>query len=434
MRKEIEVFKIILLSFLILAFIGSLLLFLPFSTKGSIKVSYIDALFTSFSSVCVTGLTTVNTALTWSLFGQIVILILIQIGGLGVVVVSSILSLIVGRKLGLFSRKMISTSLSSSSLSGNIRLLKFCIAFSFIIEALGAIFLIFPFCKEYGSIGIWYAIFHSISAFCNAGFDILGNSLVPFKNNIYLNIVIMILIITGGLGFVFWMDLKTNKLHYKKYTLQSKVILCTTLVLILIPFLLFFFFEFFSYDTTLKNKILYSLFSSVTPRTAGFNSLEYSSFTDRGKVLTIILMLIGGSPGSTAGGMKTTTIAILFLVLLSVVKRRDNINVFKRRISDDILRNAVSIFLLYISLFLLSGFLISIIEKVSLLDSLFESASAIGTVGLSTGLTSTLSTFSKIILIFLMYIGRVGGLNIIYGSFKEKVSSGKYPEESISVG
>lgn len=300
------------------------------------------------------------------------------------------------------------------------------------------------FCKDFGFFkGVWYAIFHSVSAFCNAGFDLLGvrgefSSITTYASQPIINITIMALIVTGGIGFLTWEDIKTNKLHIKKYRMQSKVILTVTSFLILLPAAYFFFVEFSQAqwsDLSLYEKILASLFQSVTPRTAGFNSVDLTLFTEAGIMIMIMLMLTGGSPGSTAGGMKTTTVAVLFASTASVFRRRENAQIFHRRISEGTVNNAATILLMYVVLFLTGGIIISCIENIPILTCLFETASAIGTVGLTLGITREVGVVSHLILMLLMFWGRVGGLTLVFAAVSGKhVEVGRFPEEKITVG
>lgn len=300
------------------------------------------------------------------------------------------------------------------------------------------------FCKDFGFFkGLWYAIFHSVSAFCNAGFDLLGvrgefSSITTYASQPIINLTIMALIVTGGIGFLTWEDIKTNKFHVKKYRMQSKVILTVTSFLILLPAAYFFFVEFSQEqwsNLSLYEKILASFFQSVTPRTAGFNSVDLTLFTEAGIMIMIVLMLTGGSPGSTAGGMKTTTVAVLFASTSSVFRRRENAQVFHRRISESTVNDAATILLMYVVLFLSGGIIISCIEDIPILTCLFETASAIGTVGLTLGITTEVGTVSHLILMLLMFWGRVGGLTLVFAAVSGKhIEVGRFPEEKITVG
>lgn len=435
-RFKLSPFQLILLGFALLILLGSLILMLPISSKDRSWTSFIDSLFTSTSAVCVTGLVVFDTATHWSIFGQIIILILIQIGGLGVVVVAMSLAIFTGKKIGLLERDTIKEAISAPDIGGVVKMVKKIVKYVFIIEGIGTVLMLPVLIRDLGAKGIWFAIFHSISAFCNAGFDIMGStgysSLTGYSASIIINIVIMSLIIIGGIGFFVWNDIEKFKWRFSRYRLQSKVVIIFTLILIFAPAIYFFICEFG--DRALGERILVSLFQSVTTRTAGFNTVDLQAMTHFGAALMIGLMLIGGSSGSTAGGMKTTTFAVLFFSTVSVFRRKKETIVLKRRIDDSIVRNASAIFIMYLTLFLLSGALISAIEGLKLSTCLFETASAIGTVGLSLGITSTLSVPSKLIIIFLMYVGRAGGLTFIYATFKSARIQANYPLEKIMVG
>lgn len=438
-HKHVTSFQIIILGFLSLIILGSLLLMLPFATRDGEGAAFADAIFTATSATCVTGLVVRDTATYWSVFGQGVILILIQIGGMGIVTAAVAFVSVSGRKIGLMQRSTMQEAVSAHHLGGIVRLTKFILKTMVFIEILGAALLSPYFIKDFGVMkGIWYSVFHSVSAFCNAGFDLMGakepfSSLSSYSSRPFLNITIMALIIIGGIGFLTWEDIKKNRFHFRKYRMQSKVILTVSAILIIFPALYFYFFEYSALPT--NERIFTSLFQSVTTRTAGFNTTDLSTFSETGQMLTILLMLTGGSPGSTAGGMKTTTIAVLLAAAFSVFGRKENAQVFKRRISDNTVKNAATIFLMYIVLFVGGGMIISRIENIPLLTCLFETASAIGTVGLTLGITSQIGIISRFILILLMFFGRVGGLTLVFAATKALVSNeNKYPQEKITVG
>ena len=438
-RKDITVFQMILFSFLSLILLGSMMLMLPISSLERAGTSFLDALFTATSAVCVTGLVVHDTATYWSGFGQTVILTLIQIGGMGVITVVLALYMMSGRKIGLSQRQTLQEAVSAPHVGGIIRHMRFILKTVFLMETAGALLMLPIFLPVSGvRKGFWYSIFHSISAFCNAGFDLMGtsqpfSSLTSFSSHIGLNLIVMFLIIAGGIGFLTWEDIWKNKHHIKKYRMQSKVILMTSFVLILLPALYFFFFEF--QKGTYTERILSSFFQSVTTRTAGFNTRDLTELHDSGKLLMIFLMLIGGSPGSTAGGMKTTTFAVVILCMISVIRYRSEITCFQRRIAEETVRKAVALLLIYVFLSTLSAGVISYIEGLSLLDTFFETASAIGTVGLTLGITPTLGTISRLLLITLMLIGRVGGLTFIFAAVTDTHKVGQhYPQEKITVG
>lgn len=438
-NRHITSFQIIIIGFFLVIFVGTLFLMLPIATIEYKGTSFLDALFTATSAVCVTGLVVHDTATYWSLFGQTVIILLIQIGGMGVVTIAVAVATASGRKIGLMQRSTMQEAISAPQVGGIVRMTRFILRTSVTIELIGAAILAIVFCRDFGMAkGIWYALFHSISAFCNAGFDLNGiiqpySSLTFYSEQPIVNIVIMLLIIIGGIGFLTWADIQKNKWHIKKYRMQSKVILCVTACLIVIPAVYFFFCEF--EDAPFIRRIWYSLFQAVTPRTAGFNTADLTNLSETGQMLVIILMLIGGSPGSTAGGMKTTTFAVLCASAVAVFRKKEYAHFFGRRVENDAVRTAATIFLMYIVLFLLGGMVISSIENIPLLLALFETSSAIGTVGLSLGITPELTNLSRIILIALMFFGRVGGLTLIFAAFSERRSNNfRLPQEKITVG
>ena len=439
LKRKLSSFQIILLGFAGVILLGALILTLPISSKSHEWTSFIDALFTSTSAVCVTGLVVFDTATHWTIFGQIIILLLIQIGGMGVVTIAVSLAVASGKKIGLFSRETMKNAISAPNVSGIVRLTGFIIKGIFLIEIIGALIMLPVFCTDYGAEGIWMAVFHSVSAFCNAGFDIMGTksgeftSLTHYSAQPVINITIMLLIIVGGIGFLVWEDICKHKWRIREYRTQSKLVLIVTAALIVFPAVYFFFFE--CGDLPVTERILASLFQSVTPRTAGFNTINLTAISDTGLYLMIILMLIGGSPGSTAGGMKTTTIAVLFSSAFSVFRKKDNAEVMKRRIDDETVKTASAVFLMYITLFLVGGMAISTIENLPITSCLYETASAVGTVGLTLGITPTLGSASKMILIMSMFFGRVGGLTLIYAAFgANKKQVAKLPADTIAVG
>ncbi len=438
-RRSITSFRIIILSFLALILVGTVLLMLPISSRKHCVTSLSDALFTSVSATCVTGLVVKDTATYWSLFGQGVILVLIQIGGMGVITIGLAIMRASGMKIGLRHRSMMQESISAPHVGGMVQLTGFILKTAVIIELIGAVLLFPVFCNDFGvAKGIWYSLFHSVSAFCNAGFDLLGvrkpfSSLTTYSGHIYMNCVIMLLIVFGGIGFLVWSDIKTHKHKIKRYSLQSKIVLFTTLILIILPALYFFFTEYG--NLRLPDKIISSFFQSVTTRTAGFNTQNLSEMNESGSMIMIVLMLIGGSPSSTAGGMKTVTFAVLCLSAITVFSRKKDVQCFKRRISDETVRTAGVVFFMYLVLFFLSGIIISIAEGLPLISCLFETSSAIGTVGLSLGITTKLSILSKTILMILMFFGRVGGLTLIYAALPSSNSkNSRLPLEKISIG
>ena len=425
--------QMIIFGFILVNLMGCLLLMLPSSTVEKVGTSFSDALFTSTSAICVTGLVIHDTASYWSMQGQLIIMVLIQIGGMGVITAASAIAILSGRKIGLMQRSTMQESISATQVGGIVRLTGFILRAMLAIELLGAIFMAPVFCEEFGmKKGVWYAVFHSVSAFCNAGFDLMGvnqpfSSLTGFNGNTTINLAIIALIVIGGIGFLTWDDIWHHRLHFHKYRLQSKVILTVTILLILLPALYFYFYEFGRTewtDLSEKERILASAFQSVTPRTAGFNTVDLNRMSEPSQLIMILLMLIGGSPGSTAGGFKTTTLAVLLLTSFAVFFRK-----------EDVQKNAATILFLYMSLFLLGGVVISCVDQVPLMGALFETSSAIGTVGLSLGLTPQLSLFSHMILILLMFWGRVGGLTLIFAVVSgHRFTKSKLPQEKITIG
>lgn len=438
-QNKLSSFQIIILGFAGVIVLGALLLMLPISTQNGAVTPFSKTLFTATSAVCVTGLIVFDTASYWSGFGQLIILIMIQIGGLGVISVASFLSMLAGRKISLMQRQTMQNALSAPQMGGIVKLTRFIFLVSFAIEGIGALLLMPVFMTKYGIRGIWMAVFHSVSAFCNAGFDLMGNrtgqysSLTSFAGSGYVTLVICFLIMIGGIGFLTWKDIAVKKTRFKEYSMQTKVILVTTAILIVIPAVFFFFSDFA--NEPLKDRICMSVFQAVTPRTAGFNTADLNKMSDAGRSVMMLLMLIGGSPGSTAGGMKTTTIAVLFANAIAVFRKRQNANCYGRRIDDSTVKNASAILFMYVFFSMLSAIIISITDGIPMQMGMFETFSAIGTVGLTLGITPTLSAVSRFVLILLMFFGRVGGLTIIYAAFSQKDASIlKYPMENITVG
>ena len=438
-KRRLSSFQIIILGFAGVILLGALLLMLPISATARCVTPFHEALFTATSAVCVTGLVVQDTGSYWSVFGQAVILTLIQIGGLGVVTVAASFALLSGRRISLMQRSIMQDAISAPKVGGIVRLTRFILRGTFLIELIGALAMLPVFCRDYGWRGIWMAVFHSISAFCNAGFDILGtnNNLYPsltgYVQNPVINITIMLLIITGGIGFLTWDDICENKLHFHRYRMQSKVIVIVTLVLIVLPALFFFFVDFDALP--LGTRVQAALFQSVTPRTAGFNTVDLPAMSGASLGVMILLMLIGGSPGSTAGGMKTTTLAVLLANAAATFRRRDSAQFFGRRLDCGAVKTAATILTMYLALFFGGGVFISIYENLPLSSCLYEAASAVGTVGLTLGITPQLHIPSQMVLIALMYLGRVGGLTLIYAALSgKKTSNAKLPLEEITVG
>lgn len=436
--------QVILRGFGALILAGTLLLMLPVSSRSGQWTSFTDALFTATSASCVTGLIVQDTATYWSLFGQFVIITLIQIGGLGVVTMAIAIAMASGSKISLSRRQTMQDAISATQVGGIVRMTGFILKSCLIIELAGALAYSFVFIPEFGFIkGLCYSLFHSISAFCNAGFDLMGiktqfSSLTDYTGNGIVNLTTVMLILTGGLGFATWADFSNHKLKFSAYRLQSKIALAGTVILVAIPFVYFWFLEFSMPQwagMSITDKFWASVFRAVTPRTAGFNTVDMTLFSEATVMVTILLMLIGGNSGSTAGGMKVSTISVLFTTAMSVFHRQQNPSVFGRRIEDSVIKNAATILMMYITLFMGGALFISIVEGLPLLTCMFETASAVATVGLTMGITPQLSTVSHFILIALMYLGRVGGLTIIFATVKG-VNNGnaKYPVEKITVG
>ena len=438
-KNRFTSFQIIIWGFIAIILIGALLLMLPVSSKAGIITPFNEALFTSTSAVCVTGLVVQDTATYWSWFGQGIILVLIQIGGLGVITIAVSFALLSGRKISLMQRSVMQEAISAPKVGGIVRLTGFILKGTFLVEFTAAFIMMPVFVKDFGAKGIWMAIFHSISAFCNAGFDLMGTenvkyaSLTSYISHPLINITIMLLIIIGGIGFLTWEDILKNKYRIKSYRMQTKVILTTSLLLILFPAFFFFFRDFA--DMPMQERIFSSLFQAVTPRTAGFNTADLTMMTKDGLGIVIVLMLVGGSPGSTAGGMKTTTLAVLIANTLACFRRKEDAQMFGRRIETSTVKNAATIFMMYIVLFFGGAIVISTVEDLSFSTCLFETASAIGTVGLTLGITPELGVISQTILMILMFLGRVGGLTLIYAALSgsgKKIS--KLPQEKMTVG
>ena len=438
-KEKSSSFQIIIFGFLAVILAGTLLLMLPLSSATGTWTHFADALFTSVSAVCVTGLVIFDTATKWSLFGQAVILLLIQIGGLGVVSVTAMIAIVSGRKISLLQRSLLQESISANQIGGLVRMTGFIFKFAFTAELLGALLMLPAFLKDHGAAGIWMAVFHSVSAFCNAGFDVMGrssgafSSITHYSANFGVVIPVSLLIITGGIGFLTWDDCAAHRLNLKRYLMQSKVILTTTLILIVLPAVLFFVHDFAAHP--LKERFLLSLFQAVTPRTAGFNTTDLNAMSAVSKTVMVLLMLIGGSPGSTAGGMKTTTVAVLFANAVAVVNRKKNAGLFGRRIEDATVKNAATLLIMYLFLFLTGAMIISVSDNLPLFPCLFETASAIGTVGLSLGITPQLGMLSRAVLMALMFFGRVGGLTLLFAALNSKgMEVSLRPLEKINVG
>lgn len=423
--------------------VGTALLMLPFSTRSGETAGFETALFTATSASCVTGLILKDTYTFWSPFGQAVIILLIQIGGLGFMSFVTLVSHAFGKSIGLRNRKLIMESSGTLELDGIMKMLKKIVLGTLLVELCGALLLSIRFCRDFGFLrGLYFAAFHSVSAFCNAGFDLMGinkpfSSLSGYVGDPLVNITVILLILIGGLGFIVWDDIIKNKLNFKRYRLHTKLVLTATFILVLVPAMLFFIFE-YNYSLsglTLGEKILASLFQAVTPRTAGFATLDNCSFTDASVLMTVFLMLIGGNSGSTAGGMKTTTFIVLLLSMISSSRKNDSINVFRRRIDYSVAHQASSIAFIYIAVTIIGTCTLCAVDGIELSAALFEISSAVGTVGSSMSMTPSLSSFSHYLLSLLMFGGRAGGLTLaIVLAERKKSVAVIHPAEKILIG
>ncbi len=443
MKQRLSRVQTIALGFLLIIAVGTILLMLPISSKNGEVTGFLNALFTATSSTCVTGLVVVDTYTHWSLFGQAVILLLIQIGGLGFITIGVFFSIFLKRRIGLKERNLIQESMNTLQIGGTVRLVLKIVRYTVIFEVVGALLLMIRFIPQFGiAEGIWYGIFHSISAFCNAGFDLMGkmepySSLLLYTDDILVNVVIMALIIIGGIGFIVWDDISIHRWKIKEYMLHTKIVLAMTFVLIVLGSICFYLLEYqnlTALDT--KGQVLASVFGAVTPRTAGFNTIDTGAYTEGTRMLTVMLMFIGGSPGSTAGGIKTTTMVVILLYVWSTLRNKSGLNIFGRRMDEDSIKKAATVF--FINLLLAAIFCLAMAGMepcLPLSDIFMEVFSAIGTVGISTGITRDVTLASKYMLIFLMYCGRIGSMSFAL-SFTEKTHSApvKLPVERITIG
>lgn len=441
--KHMSATRLIALSFLIVILSGSILLCLPCSSKGGEWTGFADAFFTATSATCVTGLVVFDTFSHWSLFGQLIILLMIQIGGIGLMTIIIMLFIFLKRKISLHERLLLMQSAGTVRISGMVKLVKRIVKGTLICEGVGALFLAVRFIPQMGLLtGSYYAVFHSVSAFCNAGFDLMGrfehfSSLTAYEQDPVVNITIMLLIIVGGIGFLVWDEIVRYGVHFGKYSLHAKIVLSTTAFLVLSGTIGFFIFEYHGNleELSLSHKLLSSAFMSVTTRTAGFNTMDTSALSESGSLLSMILMFIGGSPGSTAGGIKTSTLAVVFFATVSMSRGRNEITLFKRSLRADMVKHAAVIIIIYLSGILFATMIICHVEPYSITDILFETISAAATVGLSRGLTPSLSPLSHVILAFLMFAGRIGGLSmvLVFGEQKQQPPLSR-PTEPIIIG
>jgi len=444
MKKFFSTTRIILISFLAVIFLGSFLLYLPISAKGSEQIRYIDALFTATTSVCVTGLVTVPTFSTWSAFGQAVILLLIQIGGLGTITVMSVFMIMLHKKMGIFDRLLIQDAFNLNTASGLKEFVKKVVFGTFLIEGIGALLYMIEFVPEFGIRGIWISVFNSVSAFCNAGIDIISaDSLCAYVHNPLINLVTCLLIIVGGLGFIVWWDIVgAVKIRGRKFlrflTLHSKIVLFVTTLLLLSGTILYFVFE---YNNTMQGwsfweKLLASFFQSVTTRTAGFATIPQENLTDASGLVSLFLMFIGGSPIGTAGGIKTVTVAVIVIAGRAAVKNSSDINVFNRKISSEAVKKALLVFTMSFFTVFAATLLLLCVTESDFLDVIYETVSATATVGLTRALTGKLDFFGKLIIIVTMYFGRVGPVSLALALNRKSNNENiiKNPTEEISVG
>lgn len=435
----------IMLSFLVVILAGSLLLSLPISTVSRVSVSYPDALFTATTATCVTGLVTLPTATTWSVFGQVVILILIQVGGLGVITIMSAVMILLHKRMGIGDRLLLQDAFNLSSLSGIIQFVKRVLLGTFLVEGVGAILYMIVFIPEFGAKGIWISVFTAVSAFCNAGIDIIAeNSLCNYATNPVINIVTSLLIILSGIGYIVWWDViglaGKKRRRFRNLSLHSKIAITTTLVLIFGGGLLIFLFEYNNPLTignmSLFDKLQVSFFQSVTTRTAGFATVPQQNLTNASSVLCLLLMFIGGSPVGTAGGIKTVTFAVLIVSALATIQNKQEVSLFNRNISKQTVNKAVAVTAMSFAIMFTSTVLLSVVTDANMLDVLFETVSATATVGLTRDLTPYLNGAGKAIIIGTMYLGRVGpiSLALALNSRKKHQNIIKNPTEDISVG
>ena len=436
--------RVIAFSFAVAILIGTVLLSLPIATDKAHETTVLDALFTAVSATCVIGLSPFDTYTHWTTFGQIVILVLFQIGGLGIMTFMSMFSVFLHKKIGLQERLLLVQTSGNIRLNGVVKLLKKIFIGTFLFEAIGAVILAYAFYEEMGlKKSIYYGIFHSVSAFCNAGFDLMGfrdpfSSLTYYEKSPIVCFTLMALIILGGLGFFVWSDVLKNKFHFSRYSLHSKIILYSALVLILLGWFFYYIFELNGnlYNLTYPEKIMSSLFLSVSTRTAGFVTMDISQLSESGLLLTMCLMFIGSGVGSTSGGVKTTTIAILLAAIVAFAKGKKDVVIFKRRIENDTIRHAASIFLVYLAAVLVSTIIICYVDGIKLQDAMFETIAAVSTVGYSRIGVQNMSMLSRIIMMILMYGGRIGFMSLLMVFWEKDKGEApvEHPTEEIMIG
>lgn len=429
--------------FALLILTGALLLMLPVCSRDGRSLRFADALFTATSASCVTGLVVCDTWTQFSRAGQVVLLLLIQVGGLGFMSVTLLVQLVLGRRVGLRERALLVESIGSMRLGGVVRMVRRALIGTALLELGGAALLALRFVPRYGlNEGLFCALFHSVSAFCNAGFDLLGReaaygSLTPFRADPVVNLTICGLILSGGLGFIVWNDLVEQRGRVRRFSLHTRIVLTVTILVTLLGWALFFVLEqnYAFAGMPIGERALAALFQSVSPRTAGFNTVEMSDLSEGGLLLTMLLMLVGASPGSTGGGLKTTTLAVLALSVIAYARNTEDINAFRRRLPPAVVRRAFCTAAAYLLLLLAGAFLIVCAQNLPLRDIMFEACSAVGTVGLSTGVTRELNGFSRMIIILLMFSGRVGTLSVAAAMAEpRRTANVRNPEEKITIG
>lgn len=451
LKRHLTTTQIITLSFLLVILIGTLLLTTPLASANGTATSFADAMFTATSCVCVTGLVTVTTASHWSLFGHIIILLLIQIGGLGVVAIATVFTMLLGKKLSLSSRMLLGDAFNLETMQGLVKFLRKVFSGTFLVEGIGALLYLPVFVPEFGAKGIWYSLFHAVSAFCNAGIDLIGpDSFIPYVHHVWINAVTMALIILSGLGFIVWFDFadvvkkklredRSNRSIWSQLCLHSKIVFVMTAFLLFTGAVFYFTFEYHNPATigsfTFGQKILAACFQSVTTRTAGFVTIPQKGLTAPSVIVTLFLMFTGGSPVGTAGGVKTTTLAIIFLTVIATVRGREDIICFHRRISVKTARKALAVVLISFFASIAAIILLMLFEPGAAVDQIFEVYSALGTVGISRDYTSMVGTAGKIILCICMYLGRIGPITmVLVFTMRDRQIAARLPKEHVAVG
>lgn len=444
MKRKFSQTRIIALGYILIIIVGTLLLMLPSASQSGKSAGFVPAMFTAVSASCVTGLVVLDTATSWTVFGQAIIITLIQIGGLGFMTIATMFSMLLKRRMGLREREIMVESINTQHIGGIMLLTRKIIAGTVLFETCGALLLATRFIPRFGPVkGIWYSVFHSVSAFCNAGFDLMGitepyASLTGFSDDVVVNFTLCALIIIGGIGFLVWDDIGKKKLRFKYYQLHTKLVLTVTAILLVVPSILFFVFErdFTNAGLGLGHSVLNSIFDSVTARTAGFNTTDTAALSPASKILTIFLMFIGGSPGSTAGGIKTTTLAVIAVSTFNGITRRQSKGVFGRRLEKDAIHKASSVAFTNMSLAIFGIIAICAFQPtLDIGDIIFECVSAIGTVGMSTGITRSLTLAPRLIIAFLMFCGRVGSVSFALALMEKRAAPPiKNPREKITIG